>query len=253
MPDTPTSRWYETWFDSPHYHRLYGHRSTAEASAFIRTLHEHHGWSALRLLDLACGKGRHAAAAAALGHTVLGVDLSANSIAQAKQDHREQAGLMFAQANMLDLDLGEQFDGVLNLFTSFGYFDHSEDHLRVLTGIQKHLVPGGFLVLDFLNVRMSKAKLIPEETVVRDGVQYTLTRHFGDLGNGTSGFTKTIAFEEEGRRHHFTERVAGLDLPTLESLLTETGFALSSVYGDYALSTFDPETSPRLILFARTA
>lgn len=253
MPDNRPSRWYETWFDSPHYHRLYGHRSDAEAAAFIRNLHDHHGWNALRLLDLACGKGRHAAAAAALGHDVLGVDLSANSIAQAREDHGNQQGLRFAEANMLDLDLGERFDGVLNLFTSFGYFDQREDHLRVLRGIRKHLVPGGFLVLDFLNVHVSKARLIPEEIVVREGVQYTLTRHFGDLGNGATGFTKTIAFEEEGRRHHFTERVAGLDLSTLESLLNETGFSLSAVHGDYDLATFAPETSPRLILHTRIA
>ena len=51
MPDNRPSRWYETWFDSPHYHRLYGHRSDAEAAAFIRNLHDHHGWNALRLLD----------------------------------------------------------------------------------------------------------------------------------------------------------------------------------------------------------
>lgn len=253
MPDNKLSRWYETWFDSPHYHRLYGHRSAAEASAFIRNLHDHHGWSALRLLDLACGKGRHAAAAAALGHSVLGVDLSANSIAQARKDHGGQEGVRFAEGNMLELNLGERFEGVLNLFTSFGYFDQKEDHLKVLDGIRNHLVPGGFLVLDFLNVHVSKAQLVPSETVVREGVQYTLTRRFGDLGNGAMGFTKTIAFEEEGRGHHFTERVAGLDLPALESLLTETGFSLSEAYGNYSLAKFSPETSPRLILLAHSA
>ena len=253
MPYNSPSRWYETWFDSPHYHRLYGHRSNAEASAFIRNLHEYHGWKTLRLLDLACGKGRHAAAAAALGHNVLGVDLSANSIAEARKDHGEQQGVRFAEGNMLDLELGERFDGVLNLFTSFGYFDQREAHLQVLRGIRKHLIPGGFLVLDFLNVHVARTQLIPEETVVRDGVQYTLTRHFGDLGHGVSGFTKTIVFEEEGRRHHFTERVAGLDLPTLESLLIETGFSLSEIHGDYTLAKFERETSPRLILHARTA
>ena len=96
---------------------------------------------------------------------------------------------------MLDLDLGERFDGVLNLFTSFGYFDQREDHLQVLRGSGRTSCRG-FLALDF-NVHVSKAKLIPEESVVCDGVQYSLTRQFGDLGNGVTGFTKTIAFFEE--------------------------------------------------------
>lgn len=253
MPDNSPSRWYETWFDSPHYHRLYGHRSDAEATAFVRTLHEGLGWSKLKLLDLACGKGRHAAAAAGLGHDVLGVDLSANSISEARKNHGRQDGVRFAEGNMLDLNLGEQFDGVLNLFTSFGYFEHREDHLRVLNGIRNHLVPGGFLVLDFLNVEVSKAQLIASETVLRDGVRYDLTRQFGELGQGAMGFIKTIEFEEKGERHHFTERVSGLDLPALDALLTESGFSISEAFGDYALATFQAESSPRLILLAHTA
>ena len=253
MPQNPTSPWYETWFDSPHYHRLYGHRSGSEATTFVSNLHRHFGWSHLHLLDLACGQGRHAAAAANLGHRVVGMDLSANSIDHARMTHARQERLTFVKGNMLDFELGQRFDGVLNLFTSFGYFDRREDHLAVLTGIRRHLKPGGFLILDYLNVDFSRARLVLEETIEREGVEYAITRSFGDLGHGVQGFIKTIEFEEEGRSQRFTERVSGMDLTELTRLLEASGLTVRQTFGDYDLADWTPGDSPRLILYAHAS
>ncbi len=251
MPDSPQHKWYETWFDSPHYHRLYGHRDAKEATTFIEGLHHKLGWKNLKLMDLACGEGRHSAAAAKLGHSVVGMDLSPNSIANAKVIHGESSNLRFVEGNMLDFDLEERFDGVLNLFTSFGYFDKRSDHLAVLNGIRNHLKPDGFLILDFLNVEFSRARLVPTETLNRGGVDYMISRSFGDLGHGIPGFTKTIEFEEGGTRYSFTERVSGMDRAALTSLLEETGFTLFEAFGDYDLSDWTQKKSPRLILCAK--
>lgn len=251
MPDSPQHKWYETWFDSPHYHRLYGHRNAQEADAFISGLHHKFGWKQLKLMDLACGEGRHSAAAVGLGHSVVGMDLSPNSIANAKKTHLGTSNLRFVEGNMLDFDLGERFDGVLNLFTSFGYFDKRSDHLIVLNGIRQHLKTGGFLVLDFLNVEYSRARLVPSETLSRGGVDYMITRSFGDLGHGIPGFIKTIEFEENGTRHQFTERVSGMNREALTSLLEETGFVVFDAFGDYNLSNWSSTESPRLILCAK--
>ncbi|MBK13126.1 MAG: SAM-dependent methyltransferase [Crocinitomicaceae bacterium] len=251
MPKSPQHKWYETWFDSPHYHRLYGHRNTKEASTFIKGLHHKFGWKRLQLLDLACGKGRHSAAAAGLGHSVVGMDLSPNSIADAKKIHTGTSNLRFVEGNMLDFDLGERFDGVLNLFTSFGYFDNLSDHLAVLKRIRHHLNVDGFLILDFLNVEFSLARLIPSETLNRGGVDYIISRSFGDLGHGIPGFIKTIEFEEDGTLYSFTERVSGMDRVALTSLLAETGFVVFDTFGNYDLSDWKPKESPRLILCAR--
>ena len=250
MPKSPQHKWYETWFDSPHYHRLYGHRNAKEAQNFIKGLHHKYGWNQLKLMDLACGEGRHSAAAAGLGHTVVGMDLSPNSIANAKRAHKGTSNLRFVEGDMLDFDLGERFDGVLNLFTSFGYFDKRSDHLIVLNGIRHHLKTGGFLILDFLNVEFSLARLVPSETLNRGGVDYIVSRSFGDLGHGIPGFIKTIEFEEDGIQYSFTERVSGMDRIALTSLLEETGFAVFDTFGDYDLSDWNPKGSPRLILCA---
>ena len=116
------AHWYETWFDSPHYHTLYGHRSQDEAEHFIQHLHSKLGWNKLHLLDLACGKGRHASSAAKLGHQVVGLDLSSNSIQAARNVHGAEKGLSFVEGDMRHFKLNHVFDGILNLFTSFGYF-----------------------------------------------------------------------------------------------------------------------------------
>jgi SAM-dependent methyltransferase len=253
MPQIPPSPWYETWFDNPHYHRLYGHRNGSEATTFIKNLHRHFGWAELHLLDLACGQGRHAEAAATLGHDVVGMDLSANSIDHARRSHSGRSGLSFVEGNMLDFDLGCRFDGVLNLFTSFGYFDRREDHLAVLHGIHRHLKAGGFLVLDYLNADFSRSRLVPEETVKREGVEYMITRSFGDLGHGVNGFIKTIEFEQEGRTHRYTEKVSGMGKQELTGLLEQSGLKVFETFGDYDLATWTPVDSPRLILYAQAS
>ena len=250
MNDHSSSEWFATWFDSPHYHRLYGHRSAQEAERFIDRLQHHFDWPALRLLDLACGKGRHAAAAARLGHRVTGIDLSPHSIASARKQYKDVVGLDFAEGDMRHFDHPDRFDGILNLFTSFGYFDMAEDHLAVLKQVHRHLRPGGFLLLDFLEVDFALARLVSEETVNREGTTYHIRRQFGSLGGGVDGFIKNISFEEKGEARHYTERVAGLRRDTLTSMLNACGFELRHTFGDYSLNPWSAGESPRIILYA---
>lgn len=250
MSNSNAAPWYETWFDSPHYHTLYGHRSQGEASDFIQTLHDVLQWDTLELLDLACGKGRHAAAASKLGHKVVGIDLSPNSIHQARTDHEEGEGLSFLQGDMRDFTLNTRFDGVLNLFTSFGYFEQPKDQLQVLKQVKAHLQPGGFFILDFLNLGHARAKMVALETIERGSTKYHIERHYGPLNPNMEGFVKTISFEADGQQHRHSERVAGLDKSQLYSMLKEAGFSVQSCFGDYDLSPWHPVKSPRLILNA---
>ena len=250
-PPATDKAWYESWFDSPHYHRLYGHRSNREAQNFIERLHAHFEWKDLSLLDLACGKGRHARAAAELGHQVVGVDLSPNSIDQARLNAVGIPGLNFVQADMRTFELHNKFDGILNLFTSFGYFNKVEDHYAVLESMAAHLQPGGFLLLDFLDAAFSRKHLVPSDELTRDGVTYRLAR---EIRKGSHGdwdtFVKTIQFEEGGTRIVHTEEVAALSNADLTLMLENAGFQILERFGTYRLDPWVEGACPRLIIHA---
>lgn len=246
------SPWFEAWFDNPHYHQLYGHRSYAEAEAFVSAMHSQWEWDELNLLDLACGKGRHARAAALNGHTVVGLDLSPNSIAAAQLDHHDVPNLSFVEGDMRDFVIEQQFDGILNLFTSFGYFNQPQDHLAVLANVHAHLKPGGFFVLDFLDVHFAQRHLVPEEQLERGGVMYSISRKLVTASaGGYPTFVKHIFHEApDGKKEH-VERVAALDNEDLTAMLTQSGFEVLGRYGSYALDPWKEGEGSRLILLAR--
>src|ERR1700720_4098584 len=94
-----SSDWFREWFDSPYYHQLYFERDEKEASAFInRLLSALHPPPDSRILDLACGRGRHSLIFAGKGVDVTGIALSARSIAYARQFEKDN--LHFYQHDM---------------------------------------------------------------------------------------------------------------------------------------------------------
>ena len=145
------SEWFASWFDSVHYHKLYGYRSDAEAVRFLDVLLARlRPFRRARVLDLGCGAGRHAKYLAAKDLRVVGMDLAAGSIRRARMS--EHAGLRFLQHDMRIPFGQDAFDYVFNFFTSFGYFEKPDEHLAVVRNMATSLRQGGRLVLDYLNV-----------------------------------------------------------------------------------------------------
>ena len=117
----PTQNWFASWFDTPYYHILYKERNYREAQIFMDNLtHYLNLPEKAKVLDLACGKGRHAIYLNQLGFEVIGADLSENSIAEASKN--SNSSLQFQVHDMRE-KFDDQFDAIFNLFTSFGYFD----------------------------------------------------------------------------------------------------------------------------------
>jgi SAM-dependent methyltransferase len=103
------------------------------------------------VLDLCCGTGRHAVALARLGCRVTGVDRTRFALERARA-HAAEAGVAveFVEADMREFTRPGSFDLVVNLFTSFGYFETHADELRVLRHVHEALRPGGAFVIDVL-------------------------------------------------------------------------------------------------------
>ena len=236
-----TENWYTSWFDTPYYHILYKNRDYKEAADFMKNL-----TSFLKLpkgseiLDLACGKGRHAKYLYDLGFNVTGVDLSPKSIAFAKQF--ENSSLHFEEHDMCT-PYPKKFDAVFNLFTSFGYFENEEDNLRTIKAIKSELKSNGFAVIDFLNAEYVKRNLVPSETKTIDGITFHINRSIID-----GYIIKNIHFQYNKENFNFQERVKAITLSEFKECFKQAGVKLLICFGDYQLTEYNEETSERLIL-----
>ncbi|WP_299228791.1 bifunctional 2-polyprenyl-6-hydroxyphenol methylase/3-demethylubiquinol 3-O-methyltransferase UbiG [uncultured Psychroserpens sp.] len=236
-----TQQWYASWFDTPFYHILYKDRDYSEAQLFMDNLTEYlnipeHG----KILDLACGKGRHSMYLNSLGYDVTGVDLSENSITYAKQF--ENSSLHFDVHDMCK-PYGETFDAVFNLFTSFGYFENDEDNLKTIKAIKENLNTYGFGVIDFMNSDFVVNNLVAKDVKTVEGIDFNQKRH---LENGY--IIKTITFTVNSENYRFQERVKALTLDDFKLLFNKAGVHLLDVFGDYKLNTFHKDNSERLVM-----
>lgn len=239
-----TNNWFASWFDTPYYHILYKDRDCSEAQLFMDNLTNYLNLPEdARILDLACGKGRHSIYLNQLGYNVTGADLSENSIAEASQYSNDS--LHFVVHDMRE-PFDEKFDAIFNLFTSFGYFEDDSDNIKTLKAICKSLSEYGFAVIDFMNVHHVINNLVPQETKTVDGIAFHIKRYVAD-----GHIFKEIDFEDKGERYHFTERVQALTLEDFEVMMNEAGINLLDVFGDYKLRKYYKNESERLIMIIK--
>jgi len=237
--------WFETWFDSEYYHKLYKNRDGVEAERFINNLISH-----LKLpvesnvLDLACGKGRHSFFLNQKGFITTGVDLSPNSISCANQFKNNT--LHFEVKDMRESFCKNEFDAIFNLFTSFGYFDSKTENLKVLIAIEDMLKESGVFVIDFMNAKKVIDNLVENETKTIDDIGFKLSRFYRN-GN----IEKHIDFNDKNEAFHFEEKVQALFLKDFEMLINQTNLKIDSIFGDYNLNAFNEDISDRLIIVGR--
>ncbi|WP_264558200.1 SAM-dependent methyltransferase [Flavobacterium sp. N2270] len=236
-----SNSWFASWFDTPYYHILYKDRDYEEAQQFMDNLtHYLNLPEEAKILDLACGKGRHSIYLNSLGFDVTGSDLSENSIKEASKDANDT--LHFKVHDMRD-SFEEKYDAIFNLFTSFGYFENDADNLKTLISIKESLTEYGFAVIDFMNVDFVIDNLVPSEIKTVEGIDFHIKRYVKD-----NHIFKEIDFEDKGEKFHFTEKVQALRLADFEAMMEEAGIFLLDVFGDYKLRTFYKNQSERLIM-----
>lgn len=239
-PQVPDN-WFASWFDSPYYHILYKDRDYEEAQLLMDNLTQYLNLpDDAKILDLACGKGRHSIYLNELGYDVTGADISENSINAAQKS--EKSNLHFMRHDMRE-PFPQKFDAVFNLFTSFGYFDDDADNLKTLISIRESLTETGFAVIDFMNVKNVIANLVAEEVKEVAGITFHIKRYFID-----GHIYKEIDFTDKGTKFHFTEKVQALTLEDFINLMEQAEIYLLDTFGDYKLHKFHSTDSERLIM-----
>jgi len=232
--------WYETAFQKE-YLDLYYHRddesAKGEAAFAAKALGLPEG---ARVLDVACGSGRHARALAELGFRVVGVDLSRDLLGEAGDVTR-------LRADMRTLPFSAEFDAATSFFTSFGYFD-DDGNRGTLASIAAALRPGGAFLLDFLNATLIRARLVPESREERDGRTYDIRRSI----EGDRVVKQVAITDEAGAVRRYTESVRLYLHNELVVLLRGVGLKPIAAYGDYDGRDYTSD-APRCILVSQRA
>ena len=235
--------WFKSWFNTPYYHNLYLCRNTDEASAF---LHQLIPYLAIpensKIVDIGCGKGRHAQIINQMGFDVTGFDLSEQSILEAKKLENEH--LSFYVHDMRNLFFTNYFDYAFNLFTSFGYFDHERENIKTLKSTHAALKKKGLLVIDFLNASKVQKNFVANEKKEVGGILYHISKHIDN-----NRIIKEIKFNDQGKDFSYSEKVQLLTLSDFERMLALSGFKIKKTFGSYNLESFTEE-SDRLIILA---
>jgi ubiquinone/menaquinone biosynthesis C-methylase UbiE len=229
--------WFEEWFGEE-YLRLYPHRDDTDADRAVnlirRTVPFQPGW---RVLDVACGAGRHARAFESAGARCTGLDLSHTLLRLAQQ----VTNAPLVRADMRQLPIrSASMDLTVNLFTSFGYFDEDAEHTAALHEMIDTVRPGGWFVIDFLNPSAVRRQLVPEETLELAGSTVRVSRSMSPDGRYVC---KSI--RAEGRQ--FRERVRLFEPGQMSDMLGAGGVTVRFRFGDYDAKPLAAD-SPRTIL-----
>ena len=245
------AKWYEEWFDRAEYELVYSHRNDSEASSLLDTIEKLVApQPGAKILDVGCGRGRHAIAMAQRGYKLTGIDLSEKSIAAARERARaENLDICFEVMDMRVPYCSGCFDGVVNLFTAFGYFESTGEHRQALSAMAQAIRPNGWFVQDFLNAPYVENTLIPFDENEKNGSAVRQRRWIEDRR-----INKKITLQKIGASNEqettFTESVALLSLADFQSLYREVGLEIFATLGTYSGEEYTSQ-SPRLIILAR--
>lgn len=235
------------------YLRLYQFppERTEPEVAFLTARYAERLSSGARVLDLACGQGRHAVPLAAQGYDVVGLDYQANLLEVAECRARE-AGVQvpFVRGDMRALPFDDaSFDAVQMIFTAFGYFSDAEN-AQVLAEVARVLRPGGWFVLDVANrdamLRTAQPrswKRLPDGTLV-------ISEWTWDVPSGRYTHWQRLAGEDGTREYTHSVRV--YTCTELATMLAGVGLSIVEMHGGFRGEALTLE-APRLLLLARKA
>lgn len=239
--------WFKEWFNTTYYHQLYFKRDDQEAAAFIDKLVTHlRPPKDCRMLDVACGKGRHSIQLAGKGFDVTGIDLSEDSIQDALSQEHDH--LHFYQHDMRLPFWINYFDYAFNFFTSFGYFTTQRENDNAIRTISQSLNSNGVFVMDYLNAHYAEDNMVHQSEKEIEGVNYFITRWYDE-----THFYKKIMIEDDALEEPvvFTEKVAKFSLGDFTDMFAYNGLQIQEVFGDYKFSGYSVKKSPRLIMIAK--
>jgi 2-polyprenyl-3-methyl-5-hydroxy-6-metoxy-1,4-benzoquinol methylase len=232
------------WFGTSWYGMLYRHRDEQDASAMaIPVISKGKLQAGMEVLDMACGRGRHAAIFAREGLRVTGLDLSAECIEEAS---RTTPQAHFEVFDMRQSYAKDRFDAVVCLFTSLGYSDNRKDDDMAVAAAASALKPSGLYVLDLLNGEYAAKNLVPLENKKMGHVEFELRRSWEK-----DAIVKQITVVHPTGQEVFQERVHAWNVDEVRAMVARNGLKITEITDGNCYSPFDRQLSDRMVVWAR--
>lgn len=236
--------WFEQWFNTKYYHILYSHRDENEARIFLETLTNYINLPEnSKIIDIGCGRGRHARFLNELNFSVTGIDIAQKNIDFAKKFENER--LHFFCFDKRKIFEKGKFDLALNLFTSFGYLKDREDLEKALVSMAGNLKKGGLFVIDYLNAEKIKFAEFTSDKVVNEGIEFIINKEIKD-----HLIIKQIEVKDGVKNEQYREEVHLITCDEFRDLFETASLKILQIFGDYELGAFEPTESDRLIILA---
>lgn len=244
-------RWYESYFGADYFDMggdaFPAEVTTAQVDGIVALMNLRPG---ARILDLACGHGRHSIPLSKRGFDVTGYDLSEALLERARTDADAQhAEVRWIHGDMRDLPFESEFDAVINIFTSFGYFHDEEDDVRTVHGVRRALRPGGRFLLETLHRDGLPGRFQPVSAEKTSKGMIILHERAWDLARDVID-DKVTLIRPDGSRAEYQSAVRMHSLSSLLTLWRGSGLEPEAWYGGLDGSPLDL-TSRRLVLIGR--
>jgi cyclopropane fatty-acyl-phospholipid synthase-like methyltransferase len=242
------SEWFKDWFNTQEYLIVYQHRNENDAEEHINLIFNSvKVYPGFNVLDMACGAGRHAILLAKKGLNLTAVDLSENLLLIAKQNaEKENLNINFIHSDIRDFHSTIRFDLILNLFTSFGYFETDEENISILRKAYDLLEIDGYFILDFFNSYFLQQNLVEFS---EENINDAQIHQFRKIRNNR--ITKKIVITKNGEINTYEESVRMFTKDELVDAITKIGFDIYKTFRDFLGNEFDKLNSPRLILICK--
>lgn len=222
--------WYRSGFPPETARMPWADRTEAEVDRAVAMLRPE---GTERVLDLACGIGRHSLELRRRGFEVVGVDISAELLEMAERDASDQSlDVSFVQADLRALDFRDEFDLVLSLNDgAVGYFETDEENSRTFEVVAQALREGGGHLVQLPNVLHAEAHLPQKSWIVGESTLELSDHHWNAEDRYIEGSTVPIRFGEVFEKYEeipFRQRLYTVE--ELDALYSSVGMRLANTF-----------------------
>jgi SAM-dependent methyltransferase len=250
MSDAP---WYRSFFGDD-YLEVYGPHFSPEGAereaGFVeRALGLRPGE---RVLDLCCGPGRHALVLAGRGLQVTALDLSQQYLERvAAEASRRGIEIETVHADMREPGFEDRFDGVINMYSSFGYLESEAEDAKVLRGVARALRPSGRALFDLINREWVIRNQVADDSHTGDDGTVYLEHRELDLVASRNHVTFVAVAKDGSRRDLGGHHIRLYTLTEMIGMLSAAGLRFARAYGGYDGEEYAVDTRRMIVVATR--